>query len=575
MPFNNISVLRGENETVRYEPWMLDELLKCVDDPIYFTKNYVYINEKDRGIIKFSLRDYQEDVINSFHKEKMIILKWPRQSGKSSCTIAYLLWYAVFHSNKTIAILANKLDLAKEQMENLKEMYMMLPEWLQPGIKIWNKRSIHFANGSKIICAATSKDGIRGMAINILYLDEFAFVPPHIADNFIASVFPTISSGKSTKLIITSTPNGLNSFFHMWDAAERGQSSFVPKSIPWNLPPGRDDKWAREMIKTMGDEIKFNQEYKSQFIGSQATLIDHTFLHKMIKESRQPLIIPNLPEYCKIWQLPISNREMEARNYEYVASLDSAMGMLLDNSVLQICLVKSNINITQVAKICSNEMDIETFCQKCIPLLKAYHNPVLIVEQNGPGVAAVNFFHNKIEYENLKHFDPKGVRLGLIPTTALKEYTAVFLKAYIQKRLLKLVDLDTVKELLSFGRKGQKQWAALGGNKDDHVMALMWIVYYCISPHYYGNVDEKSIDSIVNDATILLTKDSTDIETLAKINMNNPDFHRKELESGAKYIGTIDVEEENNSLPQTENPEEDPLAKDDDDESRGLMFRRR
>lgn len=541
MPFKGISGLRSGEEVVKYEPWMIDEILKCSTDPIYFCKNYIYINSKDDGVIKFPIRDYQEDIVKAFAAEKMVCAKWPRQAGKSTCTVAFMLWFALFHSDKTIAILANKLDLAKEQLENLKNAYVMLPEWMQAGVESWAKTRITLSNGTKIICAATSVDGIRGMAINLLYLDEFAFVPGHIAEQFIASVFPTISSGMTTKLIITSTPNGMNHFFQLWDAAERKKNAFVPKQIAWNAVPGRTEQWARDRIGEIG-EIRFNQEFKCEFIGSQSTLIDHTFLSKMIKETREPLIIPRLPEFCKIWQLPISAQELETRNWEYVASLDSGMGLHKDNTVLQICLVKSNIHAIQVAKMCSNKMDIEEFCEKSMSLLKAYHMPRLIIEQNGPGTAAVNFFHYKKEYENLIHFDPHGKRLGLISSNPLKRFAVIGFKAYIQKKLLKIYDHETVKELLSFGKKGQIQWEGLGGNHDDHVLSLIWIVYYLCSPLFYGNISEKDISSLPDDSSILLTEDVLNDELIAQSNLHNPHFHKEILENAAIY-GTIGDED--------------------------------
>ena len=245
------------------EPWMLDEIRKCAKDPIYFIKNYIYINTKDHGMQLFGLRDYQEDVINKFHNNRFIISKWSRQSGKSSTTVAYLLWYALFHKEKTVAILANKLSLAQEQLQHLRDAYINLPYWMQPGVSQWNKRGIQLSHGTRVICAATSTDNVCGMALNVLYIDEMAFIKPHIADEFIASIFPTIASGKTTKMIISSTPNGMNQFFRMWENA-KGDSDegngFVKSEIAWNAVPGRDEEWANSEKARIG-EIRFNQEF--------------------------------------------------------------------------------------------------------------------------------------------------------------------------------------------------------------------------------------------------------------------------------------------------------------------------
>lgn len=565
MTFQGIQGLRSAGEVIEYEPWMIDEILKCSEDPLYFCENYVYINSKDDGIIKFPVREYQKDLISLFHNEKMSIVVAGRQLGKSLCSLSYMLWYALFNQDKTVAILANKLELAKEQLENLKSIYTHLPEWMQPGVESWAKTRIKFSNGTKIMCAATSPDGIRGMAINLLYLDEFAFVPSHIAERFIASVFPTISSGKTTKLIITSTPFGLNSFFNIWNEAERGTNGFVPLRIPWNVA-GRDEEWAREKIAEIG-EISFLQEYKAEFIGSQSTLIDHTFLAKMVKGTRDPLVIPKLPKFCSIWQLPISLPELESKNWEYAASLDSGMGLHKDSTVLQICLIKSNINVSQVAKMVSNKMDIETFCETSMSLLKAYHLPRLIIEQNGPGTAALNFYQYRKEYENLVHFDPLGKRLGLISTNPLKRFAVIAFKSYIQKKLLKIYDHETVKELLSFGKKGSNQWEGLGGNHDDHVMSLIWLIYYICSPMFYGNISDTEISTVSDDSSILLTEDILNDELITQANLHNPHFH-KELLTNASIYGTIDADDEINENKDT-NIDDESSTK-----SPGVFFRK-
>lgn len=539
MGFKGINGLRSAGEVFEYDQDQLDELLKCSEDPIYFIKNYVYINTKDHGMQLFKMWDFQEDLINTFVDKRFTITKYPRQSGKSSTTRGFLLWYAIFHPDKVIAILANKLKLAREQLAQLKDSYQLLPEWMQPGVRSWAKEGIQFDNGTSIICAATSPDGIRGLSINILYLDEFAFVPGHIAEEFIASVFPTVSSGESTKIIVTSTPNGMNHFFRMWDDAKNGENEegggkFITKEIPWNAVPGRDEKWAREQIKLIG-EIRFNQEFKCDFLGSQSTLIDHTFLQKM--RGVKPLVLPRLPKEVSIWELPISETELAAKNWEYAASLDTGMGLYQDNTVLNITLVKSNVNIVQVAKMVSNQLEVQDFIEKCLPLLKAYHDPRLIIEQPGPGETAVHILHFQKEYENLAHFDPSGRKRGLWATTNLKNTVAVAFKSYVQKKMLKIYDYDTITELTSFGRKGKTSWEGLGGNHDDNVMSLFWIVYYVNSPLFFGNIVEDP-RNMANDDSILANEEEMIQEMMAHNDLKNMEFHKQELEAGAKYLST-------------------------------------
>jgi hypothetical protein len=998
MAFNGVANLRDGNESVQVEPWMLKELAKCAKDPIYFIRNYVYINTKDKGMQLFGLYDFQEELIGRFNENRFNIAKYPRQAGKSATTRAYILWYALFNEDKVVAILANKLNLAQEQLQQLRDSYLALPIWMQPGVKQWNKRGIQFSHGTRVVCAATSPDGIRGMSINLLYLDEFAFVKSHLADEFIASVFPTISSGKTTKVIITScvtkytmiftengiqeigdfidenkpyggyeipeykvlgmrnelntgvlmhnegkvptkvitsayselecslehklwackngeygwfkskeldvgdfisikygmnqwgnddidfidtsreyknsnrlgnltkitpdiayflgmfiaegnarqqvgltyvditcgddltkslnalglrysltpdklhyrisstslvlllkylgfeldrkapkkiipprlmqmskectsamiqgifdgdgwttkgnyrigirvsskrliqqikmlfinygilstygegisrptelvkvesryyftevtrydmvkkyfdeigfrfnrkqsifetfkaptrighkddlipystdllkqwkkeknipyrglklptahkrikhisrhallefreslndqyditdsvfdhiddniiwtpitnitdsennvydfslndvdgdkwchsviyngivghqTPNGMNHFFRMWEDGrypdeevdEDSFNGYIKSEIPWNAKGlNRDEQWARDEIKTIG-EIRFNQEYKCDFVGSVSTLIDHNFL-KTIK-SKKPLNIPKLPEYMKIYELPRRREELETKNWEYVASLDSGYGVHQDYSVLHIFLVKSNITVHQVATIAANNMEIEEFCKKCYVILKKYHEPGLIIEQNGPGGVATNFFYSQAEYENLLHFDPKGQHMGLWASAKLKQNACILFKTYIQRKFMHLYDKETINEMHSFGRLTQEKWGGLGGNHDDRITAAYWIPYYLQSPFYYGNIVEVNLKALEEDEVILKTEEQINSERTTLAQMQDPKYHNKTLSDSAEYLSDA--------------------RRPDDDEPLGLIFR--
>lgn len=567
MPFNGINNLRDANESVQMEPWMLKELARCARDPIYFIKNYVYINTKDKGMQLFKLYDFQEELIIRFNKHRFNIVKFPRQCGKSATTRAFILWYALFNEDKVVAILANKLNLAQEQLQQLRDSYINLPYWMQPGVKQWNKRGVQFSHGTRIVCAATSPDGIRGMSINLLYLDEFAFVKSHIADEFIASVFPTISSGKTTKVVITSTPSGMNHFFRMWeDACTEDQvdiidsdetNGYVRSEIPWNAKGlNRDAAWARDEMKKIG-EIRFNQEYMCEFIGSVSTLIDHHFLKTL--ESKKPMKIPNLPEYIRIYEPPLKKEKLEAEGWEYAASLDSGYGVHQDSSVLQIFLIKSNITVHQVAVISSNKMDIDLFCKKCYVILKKYHDPALIIEQNGPGIAAMSFFYNTVEYENLLHFDPSGRHMGLWASEKTKQNACILFKSYIERRFMTINDRATINEMHSFGKVTQEHWGGLGGNHDDHITAAYWIPFYLQSAYYYGKVVEVNMKAMEEDEIILKTEEELAEERIALEKVRNSGVLMKEMENNAKYLS-------NNKHKKN---------KDDDDAEAGMvMFQR-
>ena len=539
MPFMGINNLRSADESVPMERWQLLELQKCARDPLYFIKNYVKITTRNEGVKLFDMWDFQEELIETMHNNRFTIVKYPRQSGKSTTTRGYFIWYSLFHRKKTLAILANKLSLAQEQLQQLRDSYMELPYWMQPGVSAWNKRGITLSNGTRVMCASTSPDGIRGMAIDCLFLDEFAFVPPHIADEFVASVFPVVSSGNSTKIIITSTPAGMNLFYQMWSKAELGPdhkdwNQFIPVQVPWNAIPGRNEEWAEKERKKIGD-IRFNQEYKCDFIGSVSTLIDHNFLKKLTKKKKEPLQIPRLPEILKIWELPRPQRELEAKNWEYVASLDSGYGVHEDFTVLKIYLAKSNINVHLVAQVAANDIEIEDYCARVLGVLKKYHNPSLIIEQNGPGTAATSFFYNRAEYENLLHFDPKGMKMGLWSTELLKEKAAIILKAYVQRGMIKDYDPVTIDEMVSFGRVTTKKWGGLGGNHDDHITSMLWVPYYLQSPLFFGNVVDIDIKQLAQDEIILSGDAENEAETMVFEEMKNAEFHKEELGKAAEY----------------------------------------
>ena len=264
--------LKRANVNTSFTPNQVKEFIKCSQDPVYFIRNYIKIVNLDQGIVNFDLYDFQEDMVNRFHDHRFNIAKLPRQSGKSTVVTAYLLWYAIFNDNVNIAILANKAATAREMLGRLQLSYENLPKWLQQGVVNWNRGSLELENGSKILAASTSASAVRGMSFNIIFLDEFAFIPTHIADEFFSSVYPTISSGKSTKVIIISTPKGMNMFYKLWHDAEKGQNEYTTTEVHWQQVPGRDAKWKEETIRNTSEE-QFNQEFECEFLGSVNTLI--------------------------------------------------------------------------------------------------------------------------------------------------------------------------------------------------------------------------------------------------------------------------------------------------------------
>lgn len=507
MPFNGIPNLRDANEPVKLDLDKLREIKKCAIDPIYFIRNYVYINTKDNGMQLFDLYDFQEAALKRFLKYRFNINKWSRQVGKSTVVRGFILWWGIFHKDQLIAMIGNKLSLAKEQMQQLRDSYSRLPVWLQPGVKLWNKTSIQFSNNSRIIVSSSSPDNIRGFSINLLYLDEFAFLRPNLATEFIASVMPSISSGKTTRCIITSTPNSMNHFYDMWQTSldepqaeaelQKGNNNLYVRSVvTWDQVPGRTEEWANAEKLKIGDQ-RFRQEYECEFVGSGITLIDYRCL-EMLKAS-DPLpfdnsIWPPALAYIvkdisiRTFKYPEPAGVMEAKGYSYVASIDTAYGMRQDYHVLQIAKVYSNIKCEQVFTMSSNCTEVSDFCRIANIILKFYHNPFLIIEYNGPGKSTYDYFFNVAMYPNIINFDLHS--RGLWATPTMKNNVVILLKMYVQRGYIKLHDYNTIMELMSFTKKTQNTWGGGGNTHDDHVTSLYWIIYFLNTTYYYGNFEE-------------------------------------------------------------------------------------
>lgn len=507
MPFNGIPNLRDANEPVRITPQQLLELKKCAVDPIYFIRNYVYINTKDNGMQLFDMYDFQEKAIGRFLKYRYNINKWSRQVGKSTIVRGFILWWGMFHKDQLVAMIGNKLTLAKEQLQQLRDSYIRIPMWMQPGVKLWNKTSIQFSNNSRIIVSSSSPDNIRGFSINLLYLDEFAFLRPNLATEFMASVFPSISSGKTTRCIITSTPSGLNHFYDMWQDAvdeetatpEQKANLYIKSTVLWNEVPGRTEAWAQAEKIKIGDQ-RFRQEYECEFIGSSITLIDYRFLQtlKPAKPKEFPYRWPKqeLQDIAdqismRYYQWPENFAQMEHDGYSYVASIDSGYGIRKDYHVLQILVARSNVKCEQVFTMSSNTIDISDFCKIAALILRVYGNPSLVIEYNGPGKSAYDYMFSTVMYPNIINFDGKA--RGLWATPTMKNNVVILLKMYIQRGYLKLNDEQTIMELMSFTQTSKTTWGSGGGKHDDHVTALYWAIYFLNSSFYYGNYESLEV----------------------------------------------------------------------------------
>ena len=483
--------LKKANTQIEFTEENIQEFIKCKEDPVYFAQNYVKIVTLDHGLQPFKTYDFQERLINNFHTNRFNICKMPRQTGKSTTVVSYLLHYAVFNDSVNIGILANKAATARELLGRLQTAYENLPKWMQQGIISWNKGSLELENGSKILAASTSASAVRGMSFNILFLDEFAFVPNHIADSFFASVYPTITSGKSTKVIIVSTPHGMNHFYRMWHDAEKGRNEYIPTDVHWSEVPGRDDKWKQQTIANTS-EAQFKIEFECEFLGSVDTLVAPSKLKSLVYENPMQ-----------------SNAGMDIyeppnEKGDYVITVDVARGVGEDYSAFVI------FDITQfphkiVAKYRNNEIKPMLFPNIIWEMAKKYNEAFILCEVNDIGDQVASIIQYDLEYQNLlmcsmrgragqivgQGFSGKKTQLGVKMSKTVKKVGSLNLKTMIEENKLTFCDYEIISELTTFISKHGSFEAEEGCNDD---LAMCLVIYaWLVAQDYFKELTDQDV----------------------------------------------------------------------------------
>jgi len=470
----------------------LNEYMKCEADPVYFATKYIKIVNVDRGLMPFEMWNFQKDMLNTFHDNRFAICKLPRQVGKSTTSVAYLLHQVLFNENIMIAILANRAPTARELLQKLKLAFEYLPMFLKQGIKEWNKGSIHLANGSRVLADSTSGSSVRGFSFNIIFLDEFAFVPNNIAEEFFSSTYPTISSGKSSKVIIVSTPNGMNLFYRMWMDAIEGRSDYKSIEIHWSLVPGRDAAWAEQTIRNTSQR-QFDQEFGCEFLGSTNTLISGAKLRMMAMKS--PIESYN---HMDIY-------EHAENKHVYVLCVDVAEGQGLDYSTFSVFDV-TKLPYRQVAKYRNNEITPIMLPAVVYAAAKKYNDAFVLVEINSIGLQVADILHFELAYENLLKFQMKGkqgnqpsegfaaggknkIAFGLRTTPQSKIIGCANLKTLVESDKLIINDADTIMELSSFS-SNKRSFAAEEGSNDDLAMTLVHFGWLTSQKYFKENISE-------------------------------------------------------------------------------------
>ncbi len=478
---------------LQYTEEQVKEIIKCSEDPVYFIRNYVKIVNVDKGLVPFEMWKFQEDMVSTFHENRFSICKMPRQVGKTTTAAGYMLWSVLFQENYNIAILANKGSLAREILGRIQYAYEYLPLWLQQGIKVWNKGNIELENGSKINAYATSAAGVRGGSYNLIFLDEFAFVPKNMADEFFTSTYPVISSGKTTKVIIVSTPYGLNHFYKMWVDASEGRSLYKPLEVHWSMVPGRDEKWKEETIRNTSEE-QFRQEFETEFIGSSATLISGAKLRSLA------FFDPIYQEECfDIYEQPQPNRL-------YICTVDCSEGVGGDYSTVNVVDV-TETPYKQVAKYRNNKLPLLFFPTIVYSIAKRFNEAYVLIETNNIGQQVVDILHYDLEYENiykLEHHHIKGQSIsggfkrstsfGIKTTKSVKKIGCANLKTLVESDKLIIRDFDTIAEMNTFVRV-RDSYQAEEGNNDDLVMGLVLFSWLTAQSYFKDstNIDIRKV----------------------------------------------------------------------------------
>jgi len=451
----------------------VDEYDKCRKDPIYFIKNYVKIIALGKGIVSFDLYPFQEKMIHTFNENRFAICKIPRQSGKTITTVAFMLWTILFKENYNLAILAHKGVAANGILQRLKLAYENLPLWLQHGIIEWNKGNIELENGSKIGAFATSADGLRSGSYDMVLLDEFAFVPNNVAEAFFTSTYPVITAGTDTKIIIVSTPKGMNHFYTAWTRAIKGKSEYVPIEVHWSAVPGRDEKWREQTIRNTSEE-QFKQEFETEFLGSSATLINPSKIAQLIELAEDP----------KAYDGDATIFEMPQEGRTYCLTVDVSEGTGNDNSAFAIIDV-TELPYRHVVKWRNNNITPFLFPTVIYQYARKYNDAFVLVEINSIGLQVSDILHYELSYDNLIKIEMKGkqgqqhtpgfkkkIAFGLKHNKQTKAIGCANLKTLIESDKLVVRDMETISEMTTFALD-KTSYKAEEGAHDDLIMCLV------------------------------------------------------------------------------------------------------
>jgi hypothetical protein len=492
--YNGNASLKRAGIDLSYTEKEVLELAKCVENPTYFIDNYCYIVTLDHGIQPFKLYDCQKEKVETIHNNRKVIIMEGRQQGKTTVAAAYILWYTLFQESKTVAILANKASTAREIMSRYQLMFEHLPPWMQQGVKTWNKGDVELENGSVVFTAATTAAGIRGKSVNLLYIDEAAIIPNTIADQFFTAVYPVISAGQTTKILITSTPLGYNHFWKFWNDAVNKVNDFIPMFIPYSRIPGRDEAWALEQRRQLG-ELKYNQEVLCKFLGSSLTLIDSSTIEYM---STCPTVYSK--DGLDLYEYPIKaerddEEKLVRKPHSYVIVADTAKGVGGDYSAFVIIDI-TEVPYKLVGKYRDNKIAPMLYPTIIHKVARDFNDAYVLIETNSSEQVA-HILHNELEYGNLVFvnrstktgqvvsggFGGGKTQLGVNTDKRVKRIGCFTFKSLLEEKKLLVFDADVISEISTFIQV-RDSYQADDGYHDDLVMPLVLFSWLTTNPYF-------------------------------------------------------------------------------------------
>lgn len=481
--------LKKRGVSIEWTKEQVEEFIKCSEDPLYFMSNYMMIVTVDSGKQKINPYQFQKNIVKTVQENRFTICKLPRQAGKTTSVVGTILWHVLFFEDYSVAILAHKLAQAREILSRLQLAFEHLPRWLQQGIIEWNKGNVEFENGSKIVASATSSSAVRGGSYNLIYLDEFAFVPNNMQEQFFNSVYPTISSGKTSKVIITSTPNGLNLFYKLWKDSEEGRNSYKRIDVHWSDIPGRDEKWKAETIRNTSEE-QFRQEFECEFIGSSNTLINPAVLRRLVYST--PI---KSYDSINVYSEPIKDRL-------YFIVADVARGADRDYSAFIVFdVTQSPYQVALTYR--NNKISSLLYPNMVHQIARFYHNAYILVESNDIGKQVADILHYDFEYENIFFtqsdgktgvhisggFGGGGLQIGVRTTKSVKKIGCSNFKSLVENDKFIINDFELLNEIFRFAAKGDSYEAEEG--HDDLVMCCVLFSWLMVQPYVkdMANID--------------------------------------------------------------------------------------